>query len=102
MARFVPALQLNADFYAEVLAPLLTDWPHAAARLGSGSEVLGFDTERSTDHGWGPRLQVFVDDAAVDEVRAALEDALPETFQGWPVRYGWDEVPVQHHVTVTP
>ena len=33
---------------------------YAAALLGPGSEVLGFDTERSTDHDWGPRLQVFL------------------------------------------
>src|SRR5436190_23616171 len=101
MARFVPALQLNADFYAEVVAPLLARWRHAAARLGFGSEVLGFDTERSTDHGWGPHLAVFVDDAAVDEVRAAVDAGLPETFRDWPVRYGWDEHPVQHRVAVT-
>ena len=25
---------------------------------------------------------------------------LPETFQGWPVRFGWDAVTPQHHVTV--
>jgi hypothetical protein len=24
-----------------------------------------------------------------------------QSFRGWPVRYGWDEVPVAHHVTVT-
>jgi len=100
MGAFVPGLELNARFYAEVVAPLLARWPHAAARLGTGSEVLGFDTERSTDHGWGPRLTVLVDAGALDAVAGAIETGLPDAFGGWPVRYGWDAVPVQHHVRV--
>ncbi|MEY2424505.1 MAG: hypothetical protein QOI61_77, partial [Actinomycetota bacterium] len=99
--QFVPALQLNAAFYAEVVAPLLADVPHAAARVGWGSEVLGFDTERSTDHGWGPQLQIFTAADAIGDVQGALEAPLPDTFRGWPVRYGWDAVPVRHHIKVT-
>jgi len=48
------------------------------------------------------RLLIFVDGPdVVDEVQSALDDALPERFRGWPVRYGWDGVPVTHWVTVT-
>lgn len=101
MATFVPGSALNADFYAEAVAPLLAPWPHAAARLGAGSDVLGFDTARSTDHGWGPALTVFVDSGDLDAVRAAVDAGLPAEFRGWPVRYGWDEVAVAHHVEVT-
>jgi len=32
---------------------------YSAALLGWGSEVLGFDSPRSADHSWGPRLQIF-------------------------------------------
>lgn len=99
--QFEPALQLNAAFYSEVVAPLLGDVPHAAARVGWGSEVLGFDTERSTDHGWGPQLQIFVAGEAVDDVRRVIDASLPETFRGWPVRYGWDDTAVDHRVNVT-
>jgi hypothetical protein len=63
--------------------------------------VLGFDTARSTDHGWGPRLLVFVDEGQAPAVRRALEAGLPDAFGGWPVRYGWDDGPVEHHVTVS-
>ena len=34
-------------------------------------------------------------------MRARLDAGLPATFHGRPVRYGWDGVPEQHHVTVT-
>jgi hypothetical protein len=98
--QFSPGLELNRRFYDEVVGPALRDVPHAAARLGTGSEVLGFDTEQSTDHGWGPRLDVFVDRDAVGPARAAVEAALPETFEGWAVQYGWDDYPVRDYVEV--
>ncbi len=98
--EFVPALELNHGFYRDVVAPLVGDRPHAAALLGRGSELLGFDTERSTDHGWGPRLQVFVAPVDVASVRAAVGTGLPDEYRGWPVEFGWDEVPIVHHVAV--
>jgi hypothetical protein len=98
--EFVPALDLNAGFYRDVVAPILGDRPHAAALLGYGSELLGFDTERSTDHGWGPRLQVFVTTAEVAPVLAAIDAGLPREYRGWPVAFGWDAVPTTHHVEV--
>jgi uncharacterized protein DUF4037 len=66
-----------------VVSALLGGRPHSAALIGWGSDVLGFDTERSTDHGWGPRVEVFVDASDVA------------------TRFGWDEVPVTHHVGVS-
>jgi hypothetical protein len=101
-SSFVPSLRLNAAFYREVVGPLVAPWPHAAALLGWGSDVLGYDTERSTDHGWGPRLQVFVEPPHVEAVRRAVDEGLPESFRGWPVRYGWDDEPVRHRVEVLP
>ncbi|HEX5494486.1 MAG TPA: DUF4037 domain-containing protein [Mycobacteriales bacterium] len=67
------------------MAPLLGDIPHSAALLGDGSEVLGFDDAVSTDHDFGPRLQVFVSTEA-DAVRAeAALEGLPDSFDGFPV-----------------
>jgi hypothetical protein len=99
--RWTPALELNRAFYDEAVASLLDGIPHAAARAGWGSEILGFDTARSTDHGWGPQLQVFVVAEHVDAAQAAVDSGLPDTFHGWPVEYGWDAVPVRHHVYVS-
>lgn len=99
---FLPARELSGAFYREAVAPLLTGRPHAAALLGWGSDVLGHDTERSTDHGWGPRLLVFLEDR--DEARAwtaRLDERLPQEFRGWPVRYGWDGLPARHWVIAT-
>lgn len=101
MADFVPSLQLNAAFYEQVVRRLVGDRPHSAALLGWGSDVLGYDTARSPDHGWGPRLQVFVGPDDVVGVRQVVESSLPETFGGWPVRYGWDDHAVRAHVEVT-
>ena len=94
MPEFVSSRKLNADFYDEVIRPQLDGIPHSAGLLGWGSDVLGFDTARSTDHGWGPRVLVFT------ETGDAPVLTLPDTFRGWSVHYGWDAVTPQHHVTV--
>lgn len=99
--RFIPGLELAGAFYLEVVRPLLGDRQHSAALLGWGSDVLGYDTERSSDHGWGPRLQLFVPDHdAAIALNAELDDGLPERFRGWPVRFGWDDVMPHHRVEV--
>ena len=99
--EFTPGLELARAFYEEIVAPLLAGVEHSAALLGYGSDVLGFDTARSIDHAWGPRLQVFVADNDVARIGALVDDSLPDEFRGWPTRFGWDAVAVQHHVTVT-
>jgi len=99
---FVPGLELSRAFYDDVVAPLVGDVPHSAALIGTGSDVLGYDTPRSTDHGWGPRLQVFVGAEDAAPVRARIEEGLPIEFRGWPIRFGWDDVPETHHVIVCP
>ncbi len=98
---FVSGRELSRAFYREAIAPLLGAVPHAAGLWGYGSDVLGYDTARSTDHGWGPRLQVFVEPDQESEVRERIDRGLPGTFHGLPTRFGWDAVPEQHHVTVT-
>jgi hypothetical protein len=99
--EFTPGLELARAFYEEVVAPLLAGVEHSAALLGTGSDVLGFDTARSTDHAWGPRLQIFVAEREVARIGRLIDDGLPHEFRGWPTRFGWDAVPVTHHVTVT-
>jgi hypothetical protein len=95
MPDFVPGLQLSREYWTEVVAPILD--PHvpasarAAALLYTGSDVLGFDTVQSTDHGWGPRLFVFLPDsvsrARVRELVEIVDAALPDAFRGYPTRF---------------
>ena len=93
--EFIPGLELSRRFYWEVVRPLLdaefTGLPHAAALIGSGSEVLGYDDAQSTDHHWGPRLLLFLDEAADARVRAeidaVLSERLPYTFLGYSTNF---------------
>ena len=53
-------LELSRRFYFEAVRPILDrsfpDLEHAAALIGHGSELLGFDDELSQDHQWGARV----------------------------------------------
>ncbi|MEU3614157.1 DUF4037 domain-containing protein [Streptomyces sp. NPDC006872] len=83
----MPGLQLSRRFYDQAVAPLLGGIPHSAGLLGDGSEVLGFDDAVSTDHDFGPRVQVFVaTQADAEGVHTALE-RLPQRFEDFPVAY---------------
>jgi hypothetical protein len=98
--EFVSARTLSAGFHDDVVRPLLGGIPYAAGLLGWGSDVLGYDTERSTDHGWGPRLQVLVDADQVSHVTDLIEAHLPAQYKGYDVRFGWDTQEPLHHITV--
>ena len=101
-------VELGAAFHREVVGPLLgRELPrlrYAAARLGSGSDVLGLDDAMSRDHDWGCRLTLLVneaDRAAVPAVGDLLTRGLPDRFRGCPVRFAmtWDPA-VAHKVEV--
>ncbi len=112
MPMFLPGVRLAGLFYTEVVRPLLAGLPHAAARVGPGSDVLGYDSARSTDHDWGPRLEVFLAPGADGPALVRrLRHELPATFRGWPVNFApaaarvrsmsLTDPPVDHYVTVT-
>jgi hypothetical protein len=91
--------ELARQFHADVVGPLLAravpGLQYAAGRLGSGSDVLGFDDGMSRDHDWGCRLTLLVDGPdheAVPQVRGLLERELPQSYRGYPVRFPvtWD------------
>lgn len=91
-------IPLSRAYFEHVVGPLLErhlpGLPYAAARLGSGSDVLGFDDEQSRDHDWGLRLTLLVEDGRAEEVGALLERALPTEWRDLPTRFEttWDPV----------
>ena len=97
--EFIPGLELSRRFYHEAVLPILNyHFPgllHAAARIGHGSEVLGFDTEMSTDHNWGPSLQLFLRDedaGKANEIREVLSYNLPHVFHGYSTHFAESEL----------
>ena len=95
MADFIKGNELSRLFFFEAVKPVLdAEFPrlrYSAARLGSGSEVLGFDDVMSTDHGWGPRVDLFLEEGdyteARDAVRETLRHKLPHRFRGYPTSF---------------
>ena len=93
---------LARAFWHDAVRPLIDELlpgvPRAAALVGTGSEVLGFDDTRSPDHGFGPRVTVFVDDdVAVGGLRSELDARLPAEFGGMPVRFARAEGEAPEH-----
>jgi hypothetical protein len=89
----VQGLELSRRFYFEAVQPILErEFPeveHAAALIGHGSEVLGFDDERSRDHQWGPRVQLFMRDLHdADEIARTMANMLPQSVAGFPTNFG--------------
>jgi hypothetical protein len=89
---FLPGLELSRRFYQESVRPLLEryvpDLSYAAARIGPGSEVVGFDTEMSMDHDLGPQLQIFLqehDVPLVPQLDELFRTQLPNEFAGFRV-----------------
>ena len=118
--KFIPGLTLSKYFHDEVIHPLMMErFPglsYSAARLDYGSDVLGFDTPMSMDHGWGPKLTLFltVQDwpACHTELNDCFANHLPFQYRGFPTHFGEPLVdggvmtlketyPIQHGITVT-
>jgi hypothetical protein len=104
---FIPGLELSAGFFADHVGPLLAqgfpDLRYSAALIGTGSEVLGFDTPLSTDHHWGPRVMLFLRPgdygARRDGIRAYLSEHLPSRYRGYSTHFtapNPDDHGVQH------
>jgi hypothetical protein len=117
---FTTGLRLAGEYYRQAVRPILDaalpDLSHSAALVGPGSDVLGFDTPRSTDHDWGPRLLLFLhpDDQARHGQRLhdLLAHQLPTAFAGYPTNFApaqarvqvmtpVDYPPVNHRLIIT-
>lgn len=94
-SKFISGLDLSEAFFHECVEPILrTEFgrvKYSAGLIGSGSEVLGFDTEMSADHHWGPRVMLFV--GAQDHnqyahlIKQSFSEKLPRKFRGYPTSF---------------
>ncbi len=108
-------IKLSELFYHEAVKPILTDkfsyLTYSAARLDGGSDVLGFDNPQSTDHGWGPRLTLYISEDDYrqhhERIQTTLAQALPLEIHGYSTNFDdgclkrVDQGPVNHEVIVT-
>ncbi len=103
MPKFIPGLKLSELFYKEVVKALIEtefhDLKYSAGLIDSGSEVLGFDTEQSTDHHWGPRVLLFLSEKDIikkKQISVFLSKNLPSVFRGYSTNFSNpDEIGVQ-------
>jgi len=92
---FVKGMQLCHDFYFEGVAPLMErhfpEVHYSAARMDGGSDVLGFDDHRSTDHDWGPRVELFFSSGDFESVGKCIYEVLsynlPFSFKGFSTHF---------------
>ena len=93
--NFIPGLKLSEEFYNSIIFPILSEhFPHmkySAGLLGYGSEIIGFDTFQSTDHMWGPRLYIFLNEEDYrvfhKKLYSTIIEKLPYTFKGYSVNF---------------
>lgn len=92
-------IELAGGFYADIVRPFLAQaapgLPHAAALIGYGSELLGFDDETSRDHNWGPRVLIVLSPGDFATHARRLVDGFgavaPAEYRGEPI--GWRSRP---------
>lgn len=92
---FIPGFALSRMLFEDAVESLLSKHApglrYAAGLIGSGSDVLAFDDERSTDHDWAPRIAVLVAEtvprSSYDEMRRVFGEHVPATVAGCPTRY---------------
>ena len=120
MSDFIPGLELSQYFFQEAISPIMAkafpNLAYSAARLGWGSDVIGFDTPMSMDHGWGPKMTIFLeeDDYAVshEALHEHFKTHLPFSIRGFPTNFGEPladggvmsaktDYPLHHMVTIT-
>jgi hypothetical protein len=95
MPTFIPGLKLSQLYYEEIVRPILqAEYPalaYSAGLIGPGSEVLGFDTEMSRDHDWGPGMMLFLPEEDLEgwekKISETLAYHLPFTFYGYPTNF---------------
>lgn len=91
-------LEISRRFSSEWLLPFIDrELPDLRSRIAvgrfMGSDALGADDRLSQDHGWGPTVEVYLDDeydVSDDELAVRINGAAPIEFLGTKRRGGHD------------
>ena len=94
MSKFIKGLDLCETFFHEAAKPIIKKhYPtlrFSAGLLGYGSDVLGYDDAVSTDHMWGPRFYLFLEEKDISLSSGLLslfEKELPFEHRGFSVNF---------------
>ncbi|HME55216.1 MAG TPA: DUF4037 domain-containing protein [Candidatus Lokiarchaeia archaeon] len=106
--NFIPGLILSEMFFHDIVKPIIDEYypdlQYSAALIGRGSEILGLDDAVSTDHHWGPRLQLFLTPADFSshakELKLLFSANLPPEFMGYSTN--WSEPDAHKQQFLTP
>ncbi len=117
--KFIPGLQLCEGFFYEIIKPMLAEkfpkMKYSAAKIDSGSDVLGFDTKMSMDHGWGLKTMIFLSESEYDKYQKEILNffayTLPFEYKGFPTNFDVSDYsygllkrnksyPIAHGITV--
>ena len=101
----ISGLKLSELFYKDIKKSLIgryfPELRYAAALIGPGSEVLGYDDIISRDHHWGPRLLLFLDEEDyqryTQELDLVFQENLPVEFLGYSTN--WSEPDPEDNMT---
>lgn len=94
MAEFIKGIDLCRSFFFEVAKPIFDkhypELKYTAGLIGYGSDVLGYDDAVSSDHMWGPRFYMFLNEKDI-HLRDAITDTLgwnlPYVYKGYSVHF---------------
>ncbi len=94
MTNFIKGRKLSELFFIEIVKPLLKkrfpNLNYSAGLLGCGSDVIDFDTARSMDHDWGPRVLLFLskeDFKIKRKLSEMFSRELPYVFRGFSTHF---------------
>lgn len=94
MSGFIKGLDLCEQFFYDIGKPILDKYfpaiKYTAGLIGYGSDVLGFDDETSTDHMWGLRFYLFLNDRDIKlkrEIFNVFTTEFPYEYKGYSVNF---------------
>lgn len=94
MRNFTKGMDLCECFFNDVVKQIIDKhFPkmrYSAGLIGYGSDVLGYDDEISTDHMWGPRFYLFLENKDIvkkSEILTVFSNEFPYEYNGYSVNF---------------